>query len=258
VVDSTASAPVVGKRLAIKMGIWKRARKVNVKRGDGSVLSGGNYVVNSLFRVYSNGSLLGKFSLNAEVLDIGKKDVILGLSWLVENGFVVDTQERCLRNMKTGLVIPCSMRWIPSVTLMNINNEPMVDRDVLLILDVRERYSRYAQVFSGEQAARLPEHKPWDHQILLIDSNVKIPTGAIYKTTWEEDEVLQNYLKTEVPTGKVRHSRSSTGAPILFVRKKDGSLCISVDYRALNRLTIPNKYPLPLISELLDKTKGGK
>ena len=108
VIDSAVSAPVVGKRLAIKMGIWKRARKVNVKQGDGSTLSGGNHVVNSSFRVYYEGSLLDKFSLDVEVLDIGKKDVILGLSWLIENGFIVDTQERCLRNIETGLVIPCS------------------------------------------------------------------------------------------------------------------------------------------------------
>jgi len=81
-----------------------------VKPGDGSTLSGENYVVNSSFCVYSKGSLLGKFSLDAEVLDIGKKDVILGLSWLVENGFMVNTQERCLRNVETGLVIPCSVR----------------------------------------------------------------------------------------------------------------------------------------------------
>jgi len=91
VIDSAVSAPVVGKRLAIKMGIWKRARKSNVKQGDGSTLSGGNYMVNSSFRIYSEGSLLGKFSLDAEVLDIGKQDMILGLSWLVENGFMVDT-----------------------------------------------------------------------------------------------------------------------------------------------------------------------
>ena len=47
-------------------------------------------------------------------------------------------------------------------------------------------------------------------------------------------------------------------APILFVCQKDGSLRLCVDFRALNHLTIPNKYPLPLISELLDKTRGGK
>jgi len=67
---------------------------------------------------------------------------------------------------------------------------------------------------------------------------------------------LQQYLQSETPTGKVRRSRSATGAPILFVRKKNGFLRICIDYRALNRLTVPNKYPLALISKLLDKTKG--
>ena len=104
----------------------------------------------------------------------------------------------------------------------------------MLIIDASERYSRYVQVFSAEQAARLPEHKSWDHEIPLSDPNAKIPTGAIYKTTWEEDEALQTYLKKELPTGKVRYSRSATGAPILFVRKKDGSLSLCVDYRAMN------------------------
>ena len=53
-----------------------------------------------------------KFSLDAEVLDIGNEDCILGLTWLTEDGFLVDTQERCLRNAISGLVIPCSVRWI--------------------------------------------------------------------------------------------------------------------------------------------------
>ena len=128
----------------------------------------------------------------------------------------------------------------------------------MLIIDARERYSCYATCVSSQQAARLPEHKLWDHEIRLQDPHAKIPTGAVYKTTWEEDEALQQYLDEKLPTGEVRRSRAATGAPILFVRKKDGSLRLVVNYRALNRLTIPNTYPLPLISELLDKTRGGK
>ena len=113
-------------------------------------------------------------------------------------------------------------------------------------------------MLSSQQAARLPEYKPFDHEIPLQDPHVMIPTGAVYKTTWEEDKTLQKYLDENLPTGKVCRSRSATGTPILSVRKKDGSLRLVVDYRALNHLTIPNKYPLPLISELLDKTRGGK
>ena len=127
-----------------------------------------------------------------------------------------------------------------------------------MIIDASVRYARYATCFSSQQAARLPEHKPWDHEIHLQDTHAKIPTGAVYKTTWEEDEALRKYLDKNLPPGKGRRSRSATGALILFVCKKDGSLMLVVDYRALNCLTIPNKYPLPFISELLDKTRGGK
>jgi len=258
VVDTGASGPVIGERIVKKLGCWKRARKVRVRQGDGSTLAGGKYVVNTTLKVFSEGSLLGRFTLDAEVLDIGKWDVILELSWLEEHRFWVDTQARCLRKDRSILVIPCSIRWIPSVTVLDLDLKPLEDGEIILIIDASERYSRYAQCFSTEQAARLPEHKSWDHAIPLQDPKAKIPTGAIYKTTWEEDEALQTYLWENLPTSKVRRSRSAAGAPILFVKKKDGSLRLCVDYRALNRLTIPNKYPLPLISELLDKTRGGK
>ena len=90
---------------------------VQVRQGDGSFL-GGNFVVNATFKVMDLSSVLGKFTMDAEVLDIGNRDVILGLSWLTENGFSVDTQDRCLRNVNTGQVIPCSVRWIPEVLIM--------------------------------------------------------------------------------------------------------------------------------------------
>ena len=79
VVDTGASASVVGKRLARKLGIWKRAKKIKVRQGDGSSL-GGNVIVNIIFKVMHSSSILGKFAMDAEVLDIGNRDVILGLS----------------------------------------------------------------------------------------------------------------------------------------------------------------------------------
>ena len=75
---------VVGKHLACKLGIWKRARKVKFKQGDRSILRG-NFVVNTKFKVMDSFLVLGKFAIDAEVLDIGNRNVILGLSWLTEN-----------------------------------------------------------------------------------------------------------------------------------------------------------------------------
>ena len=102
-------------------------------------------MVNTSFKVMDSSSVLDKFAMDAEVLDIGNRDVILGLSWLTENGFSVDTQDRCLRNVNSGQVIPCSVRWIPEVLIME--EEPLEDGEILLIIDARKQYSHYAQWF---------------------------------------------------------------------------------------------------------------
>ena len=70
-----ASVSVVGKRLARKLGIWERARKVKVRQGNGSLL-GENFVVNTMFKVMDLCLVLGKFAMDAEVLYIGNSDVI--------------------------------------------------------------------------------------------------------------------------------------------------------------------------------------
>ena len=80
VVDTGATDSVVGKRLRRKLGIWKQARKVKVSQEDGSSL-GGNFVLNTTFKVMDSSLVLGKFAMDTEVLDIGNRDVILGLSW---------------------------------------------------------------------------------------------------------------------------------------------------------------------------------
>ena len=82
--DTRARASVVGKCLACKWGIWKTATKVKVRKGDGRQL-GGDLVVNTTFKVMDFASVVGKFTMDAEVLDIENRDVILGLSWLTEN-----------------------------------------------------------------------------------------------------------------------------------------------------------------------------
>ena len=180
---------MVGKRLAKKLGVWKRARKINVRQGDGSHLPGGNFIVNISFQVFdlvssaTSPTVLGKFSCDIEVMDIGNNDCILGLSWLTENGILVDTQERCSRNTISCLVIHCSVRWILSVTVLDLDLESVEDGEIVLIMDASERYSRYATCFTYQQAARLPEQDSWDHEIPLPDPQIKIPTGAVYKTT---------------------------------------------------------------------------
>ena len=88
----------------------------------------------------------------------------------------------------------------------------------------------------------------------MKDSQTKVPNSLIYTTTLEEDEALRAYLAEHAPSGKVRKSQSAVGAPILFVKKKNGSLRLCVDYKSLNKITTPNQYPLTLLNELREKT----
>jgi transposase InsO family protein len=117
-------------------------------------------------------------------------------------------------------------------------------------------YSEYSEVFSREAADQLPRHGPQDHAIELRGGE---PTfGPLYNLSAVELQVLREYIDDNLQKGFIRPSTSPAGAPILFVRKKDGSLRLCVDYRSLNRLTIKNRYPLPLISEALDRLVGAK
>ena len=67
---------------------------------------------------------------------------------------------------------------------------------------------------------------------------------------------LKKQLEELLDKGFIRPSILPWGVPVLFVKKKDGSMRLCVDYRQLNRITIKNKYPLPRIDDLLDQLKG--
>ena len=69
---------------------------------------------------------------------------------------------------------------------------------------------------------------------------------------------LKKQLEELQRIGFIRPNSSPWGAPVLFVKKKDGSMRLCVDYRALNEVTIKNKYPLPRIDDLFDQLKGAK
>ncbi len=96
----------------------------------------------------------------------------------------------------------------------------------------------------------MPAHGSHD---LSIETTSDPPFSPFYKLSQTELEVLRGYIKDNLASGFIQPSSSSAGVSILFVKKKDGSLRLSVDYRGLNLVTSKNRYPLPLISEALDR-----
>ena len=81
---------------------------------------------------------------------------------------------------------------------------------------------------------------------------------APYRMAPLELKELKVQMEELVSKGFVRPSTSPWGAPVLFVKKRDGSLRLCIDYRELNKMTIRNQYPLPRIDDLFDQLQGAK
>ena len=108
------------------------------------------------------------------------------------------------------------------------------------------KYLDFEDTFNKANASSLPDHRPYDCLIDLKPGK-EPPWGPIYNLSPSELKALREYIDEHLANGFIRHSRSPTGAPIFFVKKKDGSLRLVVDYRGLNKITVRNRYALTLI-----------
>src|ERR1700761_2356807 len=115
----------------------------------------------------------------------------------------------------------------------------------------------FVKVLSSEEATRLAGHRSYD--IKIEAENDQLPAiGKLYNMSETELKALKTYIDDMLAKGFIRSSNSPIGAPVLFAKKKDGGLRLCVDYRALNRLTRKDLYPLPLIGNLIDQLKNAK
>jgi hypothetical protein len=126
-----------------------------------------------------------------------------------------------------------------------------------LLARIPNEYLDLAEVFSEAGARSLPPHRDADHAIDLEEGK-KPPFGAIYSLSEKELGVLREYIDENLANSFIQPSRSSAGAPVLFAPKANGELRLCVDYRGLNAITIKNRYPLPLVGEILDRLSGAK
>ena len=138
------------------------------------------------------------------------------------------------------------------------------DREAQIILlltkevKISDIYLDFADVFLKKKALVLSECTDINKHIIKLEDDKQPFYGSIYSLGPVELETLKTYIKTHLKTGFIRLSKSPAGAPILFDKKSDGSLCLYVDYQGLNNHTIKNRYPLPLIGESLDRLGRAK
>ena len=117
--------------------------------------------------------------------------------------------------------------------------------------NVPSKYHEFANIFSKTKAETLPPHRSYDLKINLEEGAQPL-VGPIYFLSVSEQEVLKEFIEENLNISFIWPISSPHGAPVLFVKKKDSSLCLCVDFHGLNRISKKDCYPLPLISDLLD------
>ena len=115
--------------------------------------------------------------------------------------------------------------------------------------------SEFEDVFRALQGVPPDRADPF---IIELEPGTAPMSKSPYRMAHAEMTELKKQLEELLDKGFIRPSVSPWGAPVLFVKKKDGSFRLCIDYRGLNRVTVKNKYPLPRIDELLDQLRGAK
>src|SRR5882724_11359664 len=126
-----------------------------------------------------------------------------------------------------------------------LHSEPLpTDEAELFAKVVPEAYHAFFDVFSREEAKNMPPRREFDHQIHLENDQTP-PHSHIYPLSGTELGLLREFIDDMLGKGFIRSSQSPAGAPVLFAKKKDGTLRLCVDFRNLNKITKKDRYPIP-------------
>jgi hypothetical protein len=178
-------------------------------------------------------------------------DALLGMNWLKVYGVVLDLKQRVVE-----LRLPASedrmSLLIPSDPTSLVATNVEVSSDLTSILVVRE----FSGVFPNDLPG-LPPDRDVEFTIELETSTAPI-SRCPYRMAPKELAEMKKQLEELLNKWFIHPSSSPWGCPAIFVKKKDGTLCMCVDYRPLNTVTIKNKYPLSRIGALFDQLVGTK
>ena len=200
-------------------------------------------------------------------------DVILGMDFLAKYNAKIDCRKRCiifnpygneeflyhgqLQSSVTRIVSAIKARkmlangcqgYLASVVDKDRETE-LSPEDVPIIRE-------FVDIFPKDLPG-LPPEREISFEIELLPGSAPV-SKAPYRMAPAELKELQVQLQELLDKGFIRQSHSPWGAPVLFVKKKDGSLRLCIDYRDLNKITIKNKYPLPRIDDLFDQLRGAE
>ncbi len=218
------------------------------------------------------------------VSTLGRMDCILGMEFITQNNVLIEGHNRLVRiPSKSGIVwvkaheLPCvGGPTIHFVLGKAWERECVGGLGMMCVMQVLDEYEpkeatklvtspkcikQGLEEFSDVMPEKLPEDLPLkrrvDHAIEVMPE-VAPPAKAPYQMNHEELKELKVQLEELLTKEYIKPSKSPYGALVLFVHKKDGRLRMCINYRAFNKATVKNRYPLPRIDDLFDRLSGAK
>ncbi|GJW92373.1 putative reverse transcriptase domain-containing protein [Tanacetum coccineum] len=217
------------------------------------------------------------FNINLMPVEMGSFDIIIGMDWLSKYSAVIDCAKKIVRipwrnktliihgdgsnqgNVTRLNIISCTKtqkymeKGFP-IFLAHVTAKEVEDKSEKKRLEGVPIVRDFPEVFP-EDLPGLPPTRQVEFQIDLVPGAAPV-ARAPYRLAPSEMKELSEQLKELSDKGFIRPSSSPWGAPVLFVKKKDGSFRMCIDYRELNKLTVKNRYPLPRIDDLFDQLQG--
>ncbi|KAI3685705.1 hypothetical protein L6452_34962 [Arctium lappa] len=188
-----------------------------------------------------------KFLINLMPMVIGGFDVVVGMDWLADNHAEILCSKKLIRLPTSDgeMVVVFGERKKGDVINAKLEKKKLEDVKVVC---------EFPEVFP-DNLLGLPLDRQVEFRIDLIPGAAPI-ARAPYRLAPSEMQEMMDQLQELLEKGFIRPSSSPWGAPVLFVKKKDGTMRMCIDYRELNKATVKNKYPLPRIDDLFDQLQG--
>ncbi|GJY51586.1 putative reverse transcriptase domain-containing protein [Tanacetum coccineum] len=213
----------------------------DVELADGRIIR-----LNTILRGCTLNILNHPFNIDLMPVELGSFDAIIGMD--CNRGHEARLHIISYSKTQEYMLKGCPV-FLAHVTTKEIEDKSEKKRleDVPIVRD-------FPEVFP-EDLPGLPLTRQVEFQIDLIPGAAPV-ARAPYRLAPSEMKELSEQLKELSDKGFIRPSSSPWGAPVLFVKKKDGSFRMCIDYRELNKLTVKNRYPLPRIDDLFDQLQG--
>ncbi len=212
------------------------------------------HVCHSMGPLHLRVGQLHEETLHLLVLEDFTADVILGRPWFVQHDAII--------SWKTGEVLkwgstcfPDCFPHTPQPSSLQPVTLPINSTSIESPVDKQSVEIPTCYVFCPKKASQLLPHRPWDCAIDLLPGE-PVPRGKIYPLSLPEQKAMEEYIEEALHQGYIHPSTSPAASSFFYVAKKDGGLRPCIDYRALNKITVKFRYPLPLVPAALEHLRG--